>query len=85
MNRTITVNFFLGLFTGALLGAIAGLLFAPSSGEDLRQQINDRAQYVQDEVKRAAAERRTELEQQLADLRAPRPIGSGPSSGTIPT
>jgi len=79
MNKI--ASFFLGVLTGALVGAVAGLLLAPSSGVEFRQEISDRAQYVQDEVKKAAVERRMELEKQLADLRAPRPIGTKPGGG----
>jgi gas vesicle protein len=62
---------------GALVGATLALLFAPTSGEELRFQIHDQSMRVQQDVKHAAAERRAELEEQLAALRAPRkPSGS---------
>ncbi len=73
MEKNKVVGFLLGAALGALVGGMAALLLAPSSGNELRQQIRDRAQYVQDEVKRAADERRAELENQLAEMRAPRP------------
>jgi hypothetical protein len=41
--------------------------------------MRDRAQYVQDEVKKASLERRLELEKQLAELRAPRKPSATPS------
>jgi gas vesicle protein len=69
------VGFLGGAVLGALVGGVAALLLTPSSGMELRQQMRDRAQYVQDEVKRAADERRAELEKQLTELRAPRPAG----------
>ncbi len=56
---------------GALVGATLALLFAPTSGDELRGQIQDQSARVQEQVKLAAAERRAELEQQLAALRAP--------------
>jgi gas vesicle protein len=77
MNKVI--GFLVGLLTGALVGGVLALLFAPYSGEVTRLQLRERAQYVQDEVKRAAYERRAELEQQLAELRAPRPPVKGPT------
>ncbi len=70
-------SFFSGIMMGALVGATLALLFAPSSGEELRFQIQDQSMRVQQDVKHAAAERRAELEEQLAALRAPRkPTGS---------
>ena len=66
------MNFVSGAILGSLVGATLAILFAPSSGDDLRDQMQDRAQRMQEEVKQAAATRRSELEQQLATLRAPR-------------
>jgi gas vesicle protein len=64
-------SFLSGSLMGALVGAAVALLFAPSSGEELRNQMQDRANRIQAEVKQAADQRRTELEQQLAVLREP--------------
>jgi len=66
-------NFMMGFVIGGLIGATVALLMSPSSGEELRLQIVDRAKQIQSEVQQAAAARRAELEQQLAALRAPRP------------
>jgi len=57
---------------GGLVGATMALLFTPSSGGALRDQIRDRANRVQEEVKKAAEARREELEQQLNELRSPK-------------
>ena len=65
-------RFFAGFLLGSLIGASSALLLAPKSGEELRGQIRDEATRIQDEGKKAAADRRTELEQQLTALRAPR-------------
>ena len=65
-------GFFIGLLTGGLVGAVLAMLLAPSSGEVLRQDIRNRIEYVQSEVKLAAQERRAEMERQLAELRSPR-------------
>lgn len=70
VNRFL--SFFAGVVSGALVGAVVAILLAPVSGEDLRIQIQERASYVQEEVKKAAAERRAELEEQLASLRSPK-------------
>jgi gas vesicle protein len=69
------LNFLEGLICGAMVGASLAILLAPSSGDELRNQIQARAQNIQLEVKKAADNRREELEQQLATLRAPRKPG----------
>jgi len=66
------VSFLYGAMLGGLIGATVGLLLAPGSGEEVRNQMKERAQQVQLDVKNAAAARRAELEQQLAAMRAPR-------------
>jgi gas vesicle protein len=78
------MNKYFGFLAGAMLGALVGstlaLLLAPASGEELRGQIRERKDYISSEVQRAANERRAELEQQLAELRAPRrPAPSTPA------
>jgi len=65
------LSFFSGVLTGALMGAMVALLFTPESGENLRSKIQEQALTLRDEVKKAAAERRAELEEQLRGLRAP--------------
>jgi len=70
MNRF--VGFIVGALLGGLVGATLALLLAPSSGEELRFQIRDRAITLQDDVKKAATDRRAELEEQLAAMRAPK-------------
>jgi gas vesicle protein len=72
MDMNKILNFLVGLLVGALFGGVVALLLAPSSGQEIRRQIGERVQYVQDEVKRASSEKRADLERQLADLRAPR-------------
>lgn len=64
--------FFLGALLGGFLGATLALLLAPSSGEELRLKMRERVQRLQDELSQAAAQRRAELEQQLAALRSPK-------------
>ncbi len=67
------LSFFIGFLVGALVGGVAAIMLAPTSGEELRVQIQDRAATMREEVKHAAAERRAELEQQLATMRSPQP------------
>jgi gas vesicle protein len=62
-------SFFVGTVMGALVGATVALLLAPSSGETLRAQIQERFVALQDELVQAASERRAELEEYLASLR----------------
>ena len=64
-------NLLLGAILGGLIGSTLALLLAPSSGEDLRRQVQETIIKVQDEMRQAATTRRGELEKQLADLRAP--------------
>ncbi len=66
------VSFLYGAMLGSIIGATVALLLAPSSGDELRAQMQERAESVQIEVKNAAASRRAELEQQLQTLRTPR-------------
>ncbi len=67
-----TLSFIYGLLMGGLVGSAMGLLLAPSSGTALRNTMKERANNMQSQVKTAAADRRAELEKQLADLRTPR-------------
>jgi gas vesicle protein len=73
-NTNNLVGFLAGLAMGALVGVSVALLLAPSSGEDLRNQISDQVQRIQLEVTQAAEQRRADLEHQLAELRAPRRV-----------
>jgi gas vesicle protein len=66
------MNFLSGMVMGALVGATLAILLAPSSGDELRNQLQSRVDTIQTDVKQAAATRRAELEKQLAELRAPR-------------
>jgi gas vesicle protein len=66
------LSFLSGGVTGALVGVTLAILFAPSSGKQLRQQMEERVSRVREQVNQAAATRRLELEGQLAALRAPK-------------
>jgi gas vesicle protein len=61
-----TIDFLGGFLLGAAIGGVVGLLFAPQSGSDLQQKLRERAQMVIEEGRRAAADRRAELEAQFA-------------------
>jgi gas vesicle protein len=60
------IDFLGGVLLGAAIGGVVGLLFAPQSGSDLQQKILERAKIVIAEGRRAAADRRAELEAQFA-------------------
>lgn len=64
-------GFVMGIVAGALVGGVVALLMAPSAGEELRGQIRGRSMGFVDEIRGAAEERRLELEERLAVLRAP--------------
>ena len=69
MNRIM--NFFVGLIVGGLIGATVVILVTPASGEEIRNQIQERSIQLKDEIKAVADARRAELERELAALRAP--------------
>jgi len=62
-------NFILGLLLGAAVGAVAGLLFAPMPGDQLRIEAQTRANRFADDVKTAVDEERKRLESELAALK----------------
>ena len=64
-----TSNFMMGLLVGAVVGAGITLLLTPTSGSSLRDQLQGYVQKVRDEISQAADNRRSELEEQLAELR----------------
>ena len=65
-------GFLIGVFTGALVGAVMALLLAPESGETLRGQIRDRGQNFLNDIRHSADARRIELSSRLESLRTPR-------------
>lgn len=68
------LTFALGTLFGALIGGAVTLLFAPSSGEDLRSNIKTQAdtQYarVQSGVQKGVQEVQTRVEKISSDLQA---------------
>jgi len=68
------VGFIAGAMCGAIVGAVAALLLAPASGPELRQSARARMDEMLAEGRQAAADRRAELEVQLAALKRPQSL-----------
>lgn len=69
------LNFVAGFFLGALAGGGVTLLLAPKSGRQQQEEIRERINLIIEEGKRAAADRRAELEAQFAEARSSTPQG----------
>lgn len=63
-------KFVLGAFLGGLVGSTLALLYAPTKGENARQEIVEYFTHLKDEMNRAADEKREELTAQLEMLRS---------------
>ena len=63
-------NLMLGAMLGGLIGSALALLFAPAPGEKTRGEIEAYFNNLQEEVGRAADEKRAELETQLNKMRS---------------
>lgn len=64
-----------GFLLGGAIGAGLALLFAPQSGTALREKLRARWAQVLEEGRQAAAQRRAELERELAFLTRRAPPG----------
>ena len=62
-------NFLAGAILGGIFGSLIVLLLTPSSGEELRAELQEKIKNIQLEIQKAAKERRHELEQELKNLR----------------
>jgi gas vesicle protein len=62
-------SFLSGAILGALAGAAAVLLLTPASGDELQGQTRDWFNNLWHNAQTAAADKRSELEQQLASLK----------------
>ena len=70
-NRASTVKTMALMFVGgAVLGAIAGILLAPKSGEETRKEITDYASRVKREVVDAAQRTKAGIEAAVEKGRA---------------
>ena len=69
MNKLM--GFLAGGLCGALVGGVAALLLAPMSGNDLQERARHEFDDLVTDARVAAAEKRAQLEKQLATLKAP--------------
>ena len=69
-----TISFLIGVLSGAIVGAAVAILLAPSSGQELQEQMRTRVQGLIEEGRRAAASRRAELEAQLEAFKRGTPV-----------
>lgn len=69
MNKLM--GFLAGTLCGAVVGAVAALLLAPMPGDELQERTRHQFDDLVAEARGAAAEKRAQLEQQLATLKAP--------------
>ena len=51
MNKDHAVGFGIGLLTGAVIGGVIALLYAPKTGKETRQMIKDKASSVVEAVR----------------------------------
>jgi gas vesicle protein len=63
------MSFIAGFLGGVVIGAIAVLLTTPRSGSQLQTAVRNRFDNILEEGRRAATDRRAELEEKLANLK----------------
>ena len=63
-------SFFKGLAVGAVAGAVAGVLFAPKSGEETRKDIQDLAVNIKDKAFDIYSEARQKVEKKAKALKS---------------
>ncbi len=64
-----TMSFLAGALCGALVGAVAAVLLAPMSGDELQVRAREQFDLLLDDVRDAAQSKRVELEAELARLK----------------
>ncbi len=65
-------GFLAGLMSGAIVGSVAALLLAPTSGRELQTRTRERFESLVDDARTAAETKRVQLEAQLEALKAPK-------------
>lgn len=61
--------FLFGILLGGLVGAAAGLLFAPQSGEETRERIREKGIEIRDKVEESAVAARAQAEAMARDAK----------------
>ena len=56
MNKDHAVGFGIGLLTGAVIGGVIALLYAPQSGKETRAMLKDKATRVVDVIEEKTSE-----------------------------
>jgi gas vesicle protein len=56
MNKDNVIGFGIGLLSGAVIGGVIALLYAPKTGKETRQLIKDKTTEVVDAVKEKTTE-----------------------------
>jgi gas vesicle protein len=65
-------GFLAGLMSGAIVGSVAALLLAPTSGRELQTRTRERFESLVEDARTAAETKRVQLEAQLEALKAPK-------------
>lgn len=60
-----TSSFLKGVFFGAAVGSFLALIFTPKSGEEIRKDLQEKADQIVVEVKKAAEQKQQELEEEI--------------------
>lgn len=62
-------HFFMGFLIGGVLGALAGILFAPKSGKELRSDIKEKGSKVLKDAKGIYADTRTKAKEIIEEAK----------------
>jgi gas vesicle protein len=68
MNKDHAIGFGIGLLTGAVIGGVIALLYAPKTGKETRQMIKDKASSVVDAVRGKSTEVADEVKEKTTGV-----------------
>jgi gas vesicle protein len=68
MNKDHAIGFGIGLLTGAVIGGVIALLYAPKTGKETRQMIKDKASSVVDAVRGKTTEVADEVKEKTTGV-----------------